>query len=144
MNNRSVPANILLPHIVYRNVDEAAAWLNKTLGFVEHYRYGPPREPQGAQMHLGEAWVMIRGVREGASTPALLGAETQSLTIFVDDLGAHYHRTKSAGAKIVEELHVTEYGERQYGVTDLDGHHWLFAEHARDVSPEEWGATLAR
>ncbi|MGH3190287.1 MAG: hypothetical protein ACRDPY_03350 [Streptosporangiaceae bacterium] len=34
------------------------------------------------------------------------------------------------------------YGERQYGVLDLDGHHWLSAAHARDVSPAEWGATV--
>jgi uncharacterized glyoxalase superfamily protein PhnB len=143
MENRSVPANILLPHIVYRNVAEAIAWLS-AFGFVEHYRYGPPAEPHGAQLHLGAAWVMIRGLREGSSTPSLLGAATQSLTIFVDDLDAHYRRAKSAGATIVEELHVTEYGERQYGATDLDGHHWLFAQHARDVDPAEWGATLAR
>ena len=25
---------------------------------------------------------------------------------------------------------------------DLDGHHWLFSAHARDVSPDEWGATI--
>jgi hypothetical protein len=29
------------------------------------------------------------------------------------------------------------------GVEDLEGHHWLFARHARDVSPEDWGAKLA-
>ena len=49
-------------------------------------------------------------------------------------------RTKAAGGRIVEELQVTFYGERQYGVEDLDGHHWLFSQHARDVGPEEWGA----
>jgi hypothetical protein len=27
---------------------------------------------------------------------------------------------------------------------DLDGHHWLFARHARDVNPEGWGAKLAK
>jgi uncharacterized glyoxalase superfamily protein PhnB len=32
----------------------------------------------------------------------------------------------------------TEYGERQYGVEDLAGHHWLFSQHARDVSADEW------
>jgi hypothetical protein len=42
----------------------------------------------------------------------------------------------------VEELHETEYGERQYGVEDIEGHRWLFAKHARDVSPEEWGAKV--
>jgi hypothetical protein len=43
----------------------------------------------------------------------------------------------------VEDLHETVYGERQYGAEDLDGHHWLFSRHARDVSPEEWGATVS-
>jgi len=56
-------------------------------GFTEHYRYGRPGAPGGAQMYLGD-------------------------------------------------------GERQYGARDLDGHHWLFATHARDVSPAEWGATI--
>ena len=29
------------------------------------------------------------------------------------------------------------------GAIDLDGHRWLFSRHARDVSPAEWGATIA-
>jgi uncharacterized glyoxalase superfamily protein PhnB len=62
--------------------------------------------------------------------------------VLVEDVDAHFERTRSAGANIVEELHETVYGERQYGVEDLDGHHWLFSTHARDVSPDEWGATV--
>jgi uncharacterized glyoxalase superfamily protein PhnB len=61
----------------------------------------------------------------------------------VDDVDAHCERAKLAGAKIVEDLHETAYGERQYGVEDLEGHHWLFSRHARDVDPAEWGATVA-
>jgi len=140
--NRSVPANILLPHVVYQNLAEAIEWLSKTFGFVEHYRYGEPIS--GAQVHLGDAWIMVRQARPGCASPAQLGYGTQSLSIFVDDVDAHFRRTKSAGAKIVEDLHQTEYGELQYGVEDLDGHHWLFSRHARDVSPDEWGAKLAR
>ena len=140
--NRSVPANILLPHVVYQNLAEAIEWLSKTFGFVEHYRYGEPIS--GAQVHLGDAWIMVRQARPGCASPAQLGYGTQSLSIFVDDVDAHFRRTKSAGAKIVEALHQTEYGELQYGVEDLDGHHWLFSRHARDVSPDEWGAKLAR
>jgi len=95
-------------------------------------------------MHLGDAWIMLRSARPGNSIPAKLGYGTQSLAVFVEDVDAHFARAKAAGAKIVEELHETEYGERQYGVEDLDGHHWLFSRHARDVSPDEWGATLAK
>ena len=46
--------------------------------------------------------------------------------------------------RIVEDLHETEYGECQYGVEDLAGHHWLFSRHAGDVSPDQWGATVFR
>src|SRR5579864_5854795 len=141
IRNRSVPTDTMLAHITYQNVTAAIAWLTKTFGFTEHYRYGEP--VSGAQMHLGEAWIMLRSARPGEASPAQVGHSTQSLTVFVEDVDGHYQRTKSAGAKIVEELHETAYGERQYGVVDLEGHHWLFSRHARDVSPAEWGATIA-
>lgn len=140
-SNRSVPTNIILPHVVYEDVAEAVSWLTKVFGFSEHFRYGEPAG--GAQMHLGNAWIMVHRARPGSATPAQLGQGTQSLTVFIDDVEAHYERVKSAGARIVEELHETEYGEFQYGVEDLAGHHWLFSRHARDVNPAEWGATVA-
>ncbi|MGD0667733.1 MAG: VOC family protein [Bryobacteraceae bacterium] len=144
IKNRSVPADVILPHITYRDVAAAVAWLTKALGFTEHYRYGEPGgRVNGAQMHLGDAWIMLSRAQQGWTSPAQAGCGTQSLTVFVDDVDAHFERAKAAGARIVEDLHETEYGERQYGVEDLEGHHWLFSRHARDVSPEEWGATIA-
>jgi len=113
LKNRSVPADTILPHLVYEDVAAALGWLERVFGFAEHFRYGD------------------RGCR------------TQSLTVFVEDIDAHYQRARSAGAKIVEEIHETEYGERQYGAEDTEGHHWLFSKHVRDVSPEEWGAALS-
>lgn len=142
LNNRSVPTNTVLPHLVYQNLEEAIDWLTRVFGFKEHYRYGNPIS--GSQMHLGDAWIMLHGLRPDSTTPALLGYRTQGLTIFVEDVAQHFHRTKSQGAKIVEDLHETIYGELQYGVEDLDGHHWIFSRHAHDVSPDEWGATIAK
>lgn len=145
ISNRSVPTDTVLPHIVYPDVAEAIAWLTRTFGFEEHYRYGGPGGPvSGAQMFLGKAWIMVRRIDPGRSTPAQLGYGTQSLTVFLDDVDVHYRKARSAGAHIVEELHETEYGELQYGVEDLAGHHWLFSRHARDVSPDKWGATVAQ
>jgi uncharacterized glyoxalase superfamily protein PhnB len=141
IDNRSVPTNILLPHVVYQDLPAAIDWLARTFGFIEHYRYGNP--PSGAQVRLGKAYIILRQAGAGVSSPAQLGYGTQSLTIFVEDVESHFQRAKSAEARIVEDLHETEYGELQYGVEDLDGHHWLFSRHARDVSPNEWGATLA-
>jgi uncharacterized glyoxalase superfamily protein PhnB len=141
MKNRSVPTDIVLPHVVYEDVVVAIEWLTKTFGFREHYRYGDP--VSGAQMKLGNAVIMIERSKAGRDIPRRADCVTQSLTIFVEDVDAHYERSKSAGAKVVEDLHETIYGERQYGVEDLDGHHWLFSQHARDVSPDEWGAKIA-
>lgn len=141
LHNRSVPTNILLSHVTYQNLPEAISWLTRVFGFTEHFRYGEP--VSGAQIFLGSAFIMVRQAQANQKSPLRLGYGTQSLTIFVEHIDAHYRKTKTAGAKIVEELHETEYGERQYGVEDLDGHHWLFSCHARDVGPEEWGAKIA-
>ncbi len=144
MRNRSVPTQTLLPHLTYQNVAAALAWLTTTFGFTEHYRYGEENgQVSGAQMHLGDAWIMLNSTRGDNASPAQLGRRTQTLTVFVEDVDAHFDRAKSAGAKIVEDLHETMYGERQYGAEDLEGHHWLFSKHVRDVSPGEWGATVA-
>ncbi len=143
VRNRSVPTDTVLPHIIYQDVAEALAWLTTTFGFTEHYRYGEPGGPvQGAQMRLGDAWIMLESARAGGESPAQLGHRTQYLTVFVDDVDAHFDKARSAGAKIVEDLNETAYGERQYGVEDLEGHRWLFSQHAREVSPDEWGATV--
>jgi uncharacterized glyoxalase superfamily protein PhnB len=141
LNNRSVPTNILLPHLTYRKLEEAIAWLCSTFEFVEHYRYGDP--VSGAQLRFGDAaYVMVSTERIRSRSPLDLGYGTQSLTVFVEDVEAHYARTTAMGASIVEELNQTIYGELQYGVLDLERHHWLFSRHARDVSPQTWGAAV--
>jgi len=68
--------------------------------------------------------------------------EMRNANAVVVDVEAHYTKTKREGGTIWEELHETIYGERQYGVTDLEGHRWSFSQHARDVNPESWGATV--
>jgi hypothetical protein len=34
MKNRSVPTDIVLPHVVYQNISEAITWLTETFGFL--------------------------------------------------------------------------------------------------------------
>ena len=144
LKNRSVPTDTVLPHLTYQNLEAAIAWLTRVFGFTEHYRYGNP--VSGAQLHLGNAWVMVSrpGFNDSrvSVSPIQFGHHTQSLTIFVEDVDAHFAKTKNSDAKICEDLHETIYGERQYGVIDLEGHPWLFSRHAHDLSPDEWGATI--
>jgi uncharacterized glyoxalase superfamily protein PhnB len=141
MHNRSVPTSTVLPHLVYRDVLEAAGWLARVFGFAEHYRYGDP--VSGIQMLLGDAYIMLTGPRTGTESPAVVGFNTQTLTIVVDDVDAHCARAQEWGAEIVEVLNETIYGERQYVAIDLDGHRWIFSTHAKDINPVDWGATVA-
>jgi uncharacterized glyoxalase superfamily protein PhnB len=141
LRNRSVPVDAILPHVRYKDLSAAIDWLTRTFGFVEHFRYGNP--VAGSQVHLGNAWLMLSDGRAGYRNPAELGFGTQMLSVFVEDVEAHHARTKASGAKIVEDLHQTEYGELQYGVEDPEGHRWIFARHAQDVDPAEWGATVS-
>lgn len=143
VSNRSVPVSTVLPHVVYPDVVKAIEWLERAFNFTECYRYGPPDAISGAQMRLGLAWIMVKRAREGSMTPSQLGYGTQSLTVFLEDVEGHYRRAKAAGAKILEEPHETEYGEFQYAAQDFAGHHWLFSRHARDVSPDAWGAEVS-
>jgi len=140
--NRSVPTNIVLPHVHYQNLGEAIAWLTRVFGFREYYRYGDG--PAGGQMWAGKAAIQVRQARGGKKSPAQLGYGTQSLTVFLEDIDAHYSHAKAAGAKVLEQPHETEYGEYQYAAEDLDGHHWLFSRHVKDRSPEEWGAVVKK
>ncbi len=94
-------------------------------------------------MRCGGAWVMVSIGNPAYQSPADLGFDTQFVTIFVEDVEAHFAKTRAAGAKIVEELNGTIYGELQYRVEDIEGHKWLFSRHIRDVDPADWGASLA-
>jgi uncharacterized glyoxalase superfamily protein PhnB len=140
--NRSVPTDSVLPHVNYRDVDEAIAWLGRAFGFVERYRYGDP--VSGAQLRAGNAVLQLDRAGSSRELPSESGYGTQSLTIFVEDVEAHYERAKSAGAEILEEPHETVYGEFQYAARDFAGHHWLFSRHARDLDPAQWGATVSQ
>ena len=95
ISNRSVPTDTLLPHIAYPDVAEAIAWLTATFGFGEHYRYGERGGPvSGAQMHLGNAWIMLKRARPENASPAHLGYGTQSLSVFVDEVDMHFQKAK--------------------------------------------------
>ncbi len=142
--NRSVPTDTVLPHLIYGDAEAAMTWLGANFGFTERYRVV---EDDGsihtAQLQLGPAYVMVRSSTDGSASPAQVGASTQSLTVFVDDVDAHYARTQAAGAEITEELGDTVYGERQYGARDIEGHGWLFSQHAHDVDPATFAIIAA-
>jgi uncharacterized glyoxalase superfamily protein PhnB len=75
VSNRSVPADVILPHISYRNVAEASRLLAAVFGFEEHYRYGVPDAPNGARPFTASPGQRVAGLatlatRSGSPVPA--------------------------------------------------------------------------
>jgi uncharacterized glyoxalase superfamily protein PhnB len=59
------------------------------------------------------------------------------LYVYVDDVDKHFEHARDAGATIIAEPEDQFYGDRRYGAEDLEGHHWYFAQHVRDVPAED-------
>ncbi len=83
---------------------------------------------------------MLADALPNRTTPAQSGSCTQMLSLFVEDVDAHFARSQQAGATIIEPLNETVYGERRYAAEDSEGHRWLFSRHVRNVDPAEWDA----
>jgi uncharacterized glyoxalase superfamily protein PhnB len=94
-----------------------------------------------AEIEVGDGVVMLGSPGGEYKSPKRLGAKTQFVYVYVDDVDRHFARAREAGATITREPADQGYGDRNYGAEDLEGHEWYFGQHVRDVSPEELGAT---
>lgn len=83
-----------------------------------------------------QRWPVIYSALGGAIS-SQLGQATQSLYVFLDDVDRHFQQAKRSGARILEEPQDQFYGDRRDGTEDPEGHHWYFAQHVRDVVPED-------
>jgi uncharacterized glyoxalase superfamily protein PhnB len=132
----------IIPYLLYEDVAATVEWLTRAFGLEEHGdRYtGDDGRVNHAAMKIGDGIVMMGCPGADYKNPKQLGQITQQLYIFVEDVDAHCARARAAGAEIVREPADQFYGDRQYGAKDPEGHCWFFAQHIRDVSPEEMRA----
>jgi PhnB protein len=133
---------VITPYVLYRDVAGALDWLSRAFGFTETLRFA---EDDGrishAEMEVGGATVMLGQPSSDYRNPASLGVATVLLHVSVDDVDARFHRAVAAGAGVVREPADQVYGDRNFAVTDPEGHQWWFAQRLREVAPEEWGAS---
>ena len=126
------------PYLYYEDVASALDWLSRAFGFRERHRIGAPGgKVMHAEMALDDGVIMMGHPGSDYRNPKRLGQTTQNIYVYVDDVEAHFQRAKAAGAKILEEPKDQFYGDRRYGAEDPEGHQWYFAQHVRDVAPED-------
>ena len=123
-------------HLLYEDVASALDWLTETFGFQERMRIpGADGNIMHAEIGLHDGLVMMGQPPEpDYKNPKRLGCVTQSLYVYVDE---HFKHTQKVGATILAEPEDQFWGDRYYRVEDLEGHHWTFAQHTRDIAPED-------
>ena len=131
----------ITPYLLYRDGAAAIEYLTRTLGFEEVMRSESPEGRVGhAELRLGDGHVYLGEPGNDYRDPKQLGGVTVLIHVYVDDVDAHYARSKEAGAQLEGEPEDRPYGDRMYRATDPEGHSWFIAQHVRDVPVEEWSS----
>lgn len=134
------PANMprITPYLYYEDVASALDWLTKTYGFSERLRMpGPDGGIMHAEMEFADGVIMMGCPSPDFKGPKHTGQVNHSLYVYVDDVDAHYEHARRAGATVLSEPEDQFYGDRMYRVEDFEGNHWGFAQHIKDIAPED-------
>ncbi len=137
--SRTTGSTSLVPELVYPDVEQAVAWLCDTFGFVELWRAGEHR----ARLAFGNGVIILADAdpQYGRAAPDGGKLRSHAVIVKVGDVDAHHEHVLQQGARILSPPTDYPYGERQYSVEDLAGHHWTFTQTIADVAPEDWGGT---
>jgi uncharacterized glyoxalase superfamily protein PhnB len=80
-----------------------------------------------AEVRAGARRIWLHAAAGGLTTPRLSGSATGGIVVHVADVDAHFAGARSAGAQILREPTDEDYGQREYGVRDPEGHDWYIA-----------------
>ena len=113
--------------LVYDDVAAAQDYLVRAFGLTAGPRdVDATGRVRHAEVRAGDQVVWLHPSGEEYRSPASLGATTGMTVVVVDDVDAHHARVAAAGAEVVEEPTDQDYGVREYGARDLEGHLWFF------------------
>ena len=121
----------IVPQVPYEDVSAALSFLERAFGFreIRTERLVNAGVLVHAMVEFGGAVVGIgpQG-HHGTISPKSGGIESQYISVYVDDVDAHYQRAVAAGARIANGLRDHFGGIRAYEALDLEGHRWRFRQ----------------
>ena len=120
----------VIPLLACSDIAAEHDFLVSVLGFQSA---GIERIPDGSVVHAevraGSHRVWLHRVDEasGLGPPGARGSAGGGIVVQVPDVDSHYERARVAGADILYEPRDQDYGQREYGVRDPEGHLWWIA-----------------
>jgi PhnB protein len=127
----------IVPQLPYQDIAAAIAFLERAFGFREipTARLVMPDGVVGHSMVEFSDSIIGIGTQgaHGAFSPKTAGTASHYISVYIDDIDAHYQRARAAGAQIVSALHDHRTDYRAYEALDLEGHRWRFVQWLREV-----------
>jgi uncharacterized glyoxalase superfamily protein PhnB len=131
MNKTTERTATVWPTLTYRDARAAIRFLVDAFGFEEVVSY--PGADESTVSHAELRWPAGGGVMLGTaradSVIADLPPGTGSIYVVTEDPDALFERARAAGARVVQELHDTDYGSRDFAVRDPEGVYWNFGTY---------------
>ena len=135
----------IVPQVPYEDVRAALSFLERAFGFREiptARLVSADGVIDHAMLEFGAGVIGIgpQG-HHGTISPKSGGIESQYISVYVDDVNAHYQRALPAGARIANGLRDyfwSDEGHRTYEALDPEGHRWRFHQWLREVPQSEW------
>lgn len=126
----------IIPIVVCDDIAATHDFLVETFGFESG---GIQRDGEGHPVH-GEVrgrnaviWLHAASPEHELASPRATEVASSGLVVHVDDVDAHFRHASSSGAVIDSQPTDQEYGQREYGARDPEGHRWWFAT---PITPE--------
>ena len=134
----------IVPQIPYEDVSAALSFLERAFGFREI----PTARLVTADGVIDHAMLEfddgVIGIgpsgHHGAISPKTGGIESQYISVYVNDVDAHYQRAVTTGARIaigLRDYFWGDEGHRTYEALDPEGHRWRFHQLIRAVPHSE-------
>lgn len=119
----------VIPVLTYEDISAAHDFLVQAFGFIPGgVHLTAEGQPVHGEVRAGDTAIWLHRVtaEHHLDSPRAADMANAGLVVFVDDVDAHFRHARAAGAQIDSEPIDQPYGQREYGVRDLEGHRWWF------------------
>jgi PhnB protein len=127
--------------LVVRGCKDALDFYRRALGAEVGMRMDAPdgKSIMHAQVRVGDSTFFVNDEMPGMGRPAPSSEHPAPVTLWVavPDCDAAHQRAVKAGARSTMPPADMFWGDRVGGVADPYGYQWSFAQHQKDMSPDE-------
>ncbi|MBB1151969.1 VOC family protein [Amycolatopsis dendrobii] len=130
------PPQTVYPNLTYEDPKAALEFLVEAFGFESHFVVDGENGVEHAQVRAGASLIFLTRDHDadqyGMHSPLALGGTSHALCVWVPDsaLDGHQARAEAAGGRILNPVHDSPAGVREYSCADPEGQVWTFSSYA--------------